>query len=277
MPVITPLAIGGTIALGSAISSQVRKSKAEKALRNMPDPRYSATPQTLSFYDQAVRESIAPRGMSEQEKGAAFQDIAGITTGNIRNARRLGGGNISGQINASLNNAAVIGATQYGRQDAMLRSQNRMNAYNRLGNVTNVLQGLQNNNTGLDVQKQIGLGTAVRDARMQREATIAQSQELALNLASMGSGGGFSPQKVGIQTDTAPKTQGFTTSPVSDGVQFTPYKPNAFNPYTFGFNSTGYTQAQPQQEEQFVTTPYQPYGNEVSFTPYNSRRLGFND
>ena len=273
MPVITPLAIGGTIALGSAISSQVRKSKAEKALRNMPDPRYSATPQTLSFYDQAVRESIAPRGMSEQEKGAAFQDIAGITTGNIRNARRLGGGNISGQINASLNNAAVIGATQYGRQDAMLRSQNRMNAYNRLGNITNVLQGLRNNNTGLDVQKQIALGTAVRDARMERDQAI---QRIG-SAPGMGSGGGFGGGGKMGQTQPAAGAPTMGSTSMGTEVQFTDYKPNAFNPYTFGFNSTGYTQAKPQQEEQFVTTPYQPYGNEVSFTPYNSRRLGFND
>ena len=256
-----------------------REMVGELMLKSMADPRYQPTRQTLSFYDQAVRESIAPRGMSEQERGAAFQDIAGITTGNIRNARRLGGGNISGQINAALNNANVIGATQFGRQDAMLRSQNRMNAYNRLGNVTNTLQGLQNNNTGLDVQKQMAIGQGIRDSRMQREATVAKNQELAFNLVGMGLGGGFGggPQKVGIQTDTAPKTQGFTTSPVSDGVQLTPYKPNAFNPYTFGFNSTGYTQTQPQQEEQFVTAPYRPYGNEVRFTPYNSRRLGFND
>lgn len=260
MPVITPLVVGGTIALGSAISSQVRKSKAEKALRNMPDPRYSATPQTLSFYDQAVRESIAPRGMSEQEKGAAFQDIAGITTGNIRNARRLGGGNISGQINASLNNAAVIGATQYGRQDAMLRSQNRMNAYNRLGNVTNVLQGLQNNNTGLDVQKQIGLGTAVRDARMERDQAIQGIGSAAFGMAGMGM----------AENPNWYKRQPTLATP--------PINPNYKTPYMYNPSfMTQSTQTQVQPQSQFVTTPYQPYGNEVSFTPYNSRRLGFND
>ena len=254
-----------------------REMVGELMLKSMADPRYQPTRQTLSFYDQAVRESIAPRGMSEQERGAAFQDIAGITTGNIRNARRLGGGNISGQINAALNNANVIGATQYGRQDAMLRSQNRMNAYNRLGNVTNTLQGLQNNNTGLDVQKQMAIGQGIRDSRMQREATIAKNQEMAFNLVGMGLGGGFGGGGKMGQTQPSAGAPPMGSTSMGTEVQFTDYKPNAFNPYTFGFNSTGYTQAQPQQEEQFVTTPYQPYGNEVSFTPYNSRRLGFND
>ena len=251
MPVITPLAIGGAIQLGSAISSQVRKSKAEKALRNMPDPRYSATPQTLSFYDQAVRESIAPRGMSEQEKGAAFQDIAGITTGNIRNARRLGGGNISGQINASLNNAAVIGATQYGRQDAMLRSQNRMNAYNRLGNVTNVLQGLQNNNTGLDVQKQIGLGTAVRDARMERDQAIQGIGSAAFGMAGMGMGGNPNWYQGSGQTTTA-------TPPIN---------PNYKTPYMY--NPSFMTQTTQTQEPTWFT-PEQPnmLAPKPKFTPY---------
>ena len=252
MPVITPLAIGGTIALGSAISSQVRKSKAEKALRNMPDPRYSATPRTLSFYDQAVRESIAPRGMSEQEKGAAFQDIAGITTGNIRNARRLGGGNISGQINASLNNAAVIGATQYGRQDAMLRSQNRMNAYNRLGNITNVLQGLRNNNTGLDVQKQIALGTAVRDARMERDQAI---QRIG-SAPGMGSGGGFGGGGMG---QTGQMGQTTTATP--------PINPNYKTPYMY---SPSFMTQTTQTQEPTWFTPEQPnmLAPKPKFTPY---------
>ena len=227
-----------------------REMVGEIMLKSMADPRYQPTRQTLSFYDQAVRESIAPRGMSEQERGAAFQDIAGITTGNIRNARRLGGGNISGQINAALNNANVIGATQYGRQDAMLRSQNRMNAYNRLGNVTNTLQGLQNNNTGLDVQKQMALGQGVRDARMQKEATIAQQQQTALNMMGMfagmpptgGMGGG--PQKVGIQTGgpTAPQSpvESFQNTTYQQPTWFTPEQPpmtspqyNQFTPYNF--------------------------------------------
>lgn len=252
MPVTTGLIVGGTVALGSAISAQSRKNKAEKALRNMPDPRYSATPQTLSFYDQAVRESIAPRGMSEQEKGAAFQDIAGITTGNIRNARRLGGGNISGQINASLNNAAVIGATQYGRQDAMLRSQNRMNAYNRLWNVTSTLQGLQNNNTGLDVQKQIGLGAAIRDARMERDQAIQGIGSAAFGVAGMGMGGNPNGYQGSGQTTTA-------TPPIN---------PNYKTPYMY--NPSFMTQSTQMQEPTWFT-PEQPnmLSPQNRFTPYN--------
>lgn len=251
-----------------------REMVGELMLKSMADPRYQPTRQTLSFYDQAVRESIAPRGMSEQERGAAFQDIAGITTGNIRNARRLGGGNISGQINAALNNANVIGATQYGRQDAMLRSQNRMNAYNRLGNVTNTLQGLQNNNTGLDVQKQMAIGQGIRDSRMQREATIAKNQEMAFGLVGMGLGGGFGGEGKMGQTQPPAGAPPMGSTSMGTEVQFTDYKPNAFNPYTFGFNSTGYNQQAPQAQPQYTTSPYQPYGNEVQFMPYNSRRLG---
>lgn len=232
-----------------------REMVGELMLKSMADPRYQPTRQTLSFYDQAVRESIAPRGMSEQERGAAFQDIAGITTGNIRNARRLGGGNISGQINAALNNANVIGATQYGRQDAMLRSQNRMNAYNRLGNVTNTLQGLQNNNTGLDVQKQMAIGQGIRDSRMQREATIAKNQEMAFGLVGMGLGGGFGGGGAMGQTGQMGQTTTTGTAPVESFQNTTYQQPTWFTPEQPPMTSTQYNQFTPYNYNLFNPAP----------------------
>ena len=278
---VTSFALGPIGEMGNAA---VRGLKAKRALDKLPDPRYTVAPQTLSFYDQAVRESIAPRGMSSIEKGAAYQDIAGITTGNIRNARRLGGGNIAGQINASLNNAGVVAATQLAGRDAAIRNSNRMNAYNRLQSTIPQFQNTLNQNVGLDIMKQQAFGGAVRDARMEGQQAAQNYRNQLTSIAGMAITGmptgavGGGPQKVGVQTGspTAPQTP--VTSPIPNGVQFTDYKPNAFNPYTFGFNSTGYNQqAPPQAQEQFVTTPYQPYGNEVRLTPYNSRRLGFYD
>ncbi len=229
--------------LGSAFNAQVRGLKAKRALDKLPDPRYTVAPQTLSFYDQAVRESIAPRGMSSIEKGAAYNDIAGITTGNIRNARRLGGGNMSGQINAALNNAGVIAATQLAGRDAMLRSQNRMNAYNRLQSTIPQFQNTLNQNVGLDIMKQQAFGGAVRDARMEGQQAIQNYRNNLTSIAGMAltgmpTGAMGKTGQVGQTTTTgAAPVESFQNTTYQQPTWFTPEQPNMlstenrFTPY----------------------------------------------
>lgn len=187
----TALGPAGFLLAQGPIRSWGRERKAKLALKNTPDPRYNATPQLLSYYDRALQESLAPKGLSSEAIGAYNQQIAGQTTGNIRNAQRLGGGNISSQINAALNNANVIGATTLATTDANLRNQNRQFAFNRLGSATNQLQGLAGQNTGLDVMKQQAFGQAIRDARMEKEAGINNAANQVFSLGALGATGGF--------------------------------------------------------------------------------------
>lgn len=235
---VTSFALGPIGEMGNA---GVRGLKAKRALDKLPDPRYTVAPQTLSFYDQAVRESIAPRGMSSIEKGAAYQDIAGITTGNIRNARRLGGGNIAGQINASLNNAGVVASTQLAGRDAMLRNSNRMNAYNRLQSTIPQFQNTLNQNVGLDIMKQQAFGGAVRDARMEGQQAGQNLRNTVTSLAGMAVTGmpTGAMSKTGGQTTTtgAAPVESFQNTTYQEPTWFTPEQPtmlspeNRFTPY----------------------------------------------
>lgn len=203
MPVTASLVaagVGTAIKAGQAIGAGIRARKLRRAARKLGDAQYSATPQLLSYYDQALQETNNPQGLSQGEIGAAKQGIAGMTTGNIRNAQRLGGGNISSQINAALNNANVISATNLAGQDAQLRRQNRMAAFNRLGTGMSALQGINDRNVGLKLEKIRALGKAISDARMTANNALGDVADTAIGLGSMGIGqngglGGMSGKK----------------------------------------------------------------------------------
>lgn len=194
MPVTASLIIAGVgVATkgAQAIGSEIRAGKLRRAARKLGDAPYSATPQLLGYYDQALQESVAPRGLSQESIGAANQGIAAMTTGNIRNAQRLGGGNISSQINASLNNANVDAATRLAERDAAMRYQNRMSAFGRLGSATNTLQGINNMNTNLKLEKIRALGKAASDARMSANYALGDLGNSLISAGAMGLNGGF--------------------------------------------------------------------------------------
>lgn len=231
------LIAGGLIKGGQAIGAGVRQHRINKALRKLGDPQYSATPQLLSYYDKALQESVNPRGLSQESIGAANQGIAAMTTGNIRNAQRLGGGNISSQINAALNTANVDAATRLAERDALMRNQNRLNAISRVGQTTNTLQGIENMNTGLKLEKIRALGKAGSDARMTANYALGDLGNSLISTGAMGLSGAFGEGGGGLFKNAATTTQApiFTTTTPSFNMF---NKPSGFNKYNFGQNQT---------------------------------------
>jgi hypothetical protein len=197
---LTAMGVGAGLQGVGALFSYFNQRDAQKqldSLNKQPLPRYSVNPAVSRIYGGAVRGVAQPQGFTGGQRAMYNQDIAqGINT-QYNNARSMGGGSLSRAISGSLAGNRLNAYNQMAGQDAQLARQYQNAAYSRMLGAANTMQGVQNQNTNLDVNRRLRqeelLGQAITSNRDYRRNMLNQfGSELGTfgMYNAMGSGGG---------------------------------------------------------------------------------------
>lgn len=183
------LAAGAGTALYGGISSEIRRGRANRALRNAKQPVFTPSPQMTSMYERTLREMYSPQGLTQQELGAAGQDIARGATTAYRLGTAAGGGNAAQALNAAVG-AGMFGArSNLARMNAQRSLSNRQMAQQQNASVVGQMQNLSNQNVQLDIERLRALGQSAQQARIERDQAISGLGDSAFGMAGMQMGG----------------------------------------------------------------------------------------
>jgi len=269
-PVTGALIVGTAINAGQAIGGASRAAKAKREIRKFGNPQFTVAPQYLSYYDNAVQDAANPQGLGQEAIGATGQRIAGQTTRNITNARMLGGGNITGQVNAALNNADVDAYTALAIEDAATRARNREMALQRVGQGAQMFQNVNNQNTQLKLDTLRAYGQSAQEGRMSANNGLSDMANTAIGVGAMG----LDPEMFTGKAQT-------TTTPMPRFKYRTPSfnmfnNPSGFSTYPGAGTSTTQDIQVPQQPTPMWNTPaepmVQPYFTPYKLNPFNPVR-----
>jgi hypothetical protein len=180
---------GGLVQMGIGYGSQAlnglfswfNQQDAQKqldALNKQKLPRYSVNPAVSRIYGGAARGVAQPQGFTGGQRAMYNQDIAQGLNAQYNNARSMGGGSLSRAISGSLAGNKLNAYNQMAGQDAQLARQYQNAAYSRLLGAANTMQGIQNQNTSLDVNRRLRqeelLGQAITSNRDYRRNMLSQ-------------------------------------------------------------------------------------------------------
>lgn len=203
MPVTLGVIGLGVGAVGTGVnlynSYQERKAAKEQleALRNTPMEQYSATPELLNYYGQAVNESNNARGISGGERSVYNANVAGNINTYLTNAKNTSGGNLYKYLSSGISPQIVSGANQLVSQDQSIKRGNRQSALSRTGVGINYLQNISNQNVAAKNRRQELIAQALGGGIAQQNQNIAGGYNNLANagfyLAGKGLGGGGTP------------------------------------------------------------------------------------
>ena len=184
MPIPLPLILAGASLASkgvNALSSYFNQKDAQgqlDALNKQALPRYSVNPAVSRIYGGAMRGVAQPQGFTGGQRAMYNQDIAQGINAQYNNARSMGGGSLSRAISGSLAGNRLNAYNQMAGQDAQLARQYQNAAYSRMLGAANTMQGVQNQNTNLDVNRRLrqeeSLGQAISSQRDYRRGMLDQ-------------------------------------------------------------------------------------------------------
>lgn len=217
------------------VSSELRRGRANRALRNAKQPVFTPTPQMTSMYERTLREMYSPQGLTQQELGAAGQDIARGATTAYRLGTAAGGGSAAQALNAAVG-AGMFGArSNLARMNAQRGLANRQMAISQNAGIVGQMQNLSNQNVQLDLERLRNLGLASQQARIERDQAFADYaknlDEGVGGLLSMATGGMVNPQ-MNASGGTAPSSGAGTTDIGNMGSRFG--RRSTYVPYNLG-------------------------------------------
>lgn len=216
-------------------SSELRRGRANRALRNMRQPQFTPTPQMTSMYERTLREMYSPQGATTEEIGTFNQDLGRGATTTYRLGTAAGGGGAAQTLNAAVN-AGMFGARSKFAEFVGRRKQaNRQFATSQNASATNAIQSLANQNTQLELEKLRNLGVAVQESRIERDQAFADYaknlDEGVGGLLSMATGGMVNPQ-MSASGGTAPSASAGATDIGTMGSRFG--RRSTYVPYNLG-------------------------------------------
>jgi hypothetical protein len=178
---LTAMGVGAAAQGVGALFSYFNQRDAQRqldALNKQPLPRYSVNPAVSRIYGGAMRGVAQPQGFTGGQRAAFNQDIAQGLNAQYNNARSMGGGSLSRAISGSLAGNRLNAYNQMAGQDAQLARQYQNAAYSRMLGAANTMQGIQNQNTSLDVNRRLRqeelLGQAITSNRDYRRNMLNQ-------------------------------------------------------------------------------------------------------
>ena len=263
-----PYILGAGLAIKGiqGVGGFVRANKANKEIRKFGNPQFTVAPQYLSYYDQAVQDAANPDGLGQEVIGAVGQKIAGQTTQNINTAKAVGGGNITGQVNAALNNANVDAYTNLAIEDAATRARNRELAMVRVGQGAQMFQNVNNQNTQLKLDTLRAYGQSAQEGRMSANNALGDMANTAIGVGAMG----LDPEMFTGKTTTQTAMPQFNYKPRTPSFNMF-NKPTGFSAYP-NVQTTATTNTAVSQEPMW-TPPAQAmvprYFTPYRFNPFN--------
>jgi len=178
---VAGLGLGALSQGAGALFSYFNQRDAQRqldALNKQPLPRYSVNPAVSRIYGGAMRGVAQPQGFTGGQRAMYNQDIAQGLNAQYNNARSMGGGSLSRAISGSLAGNRLNAYNQMAGQDAQLARQYQNAAYSRMLGAANTMQGIQNQNTAVDVNRRLQqeqlLGNAISSNRDYRRNMLSQ-------------------------------------------------------------------------------------------------------
>jgi len=178
---LTAMGVGAAAQGVGALFSYFNQRDAQRqldALNKQPLPRYSVNPAVSRIYGGAMRGVAQPQGFTGGQRAMYNQDIAQGLNAQYNNARSMGGGSLSRAISGSLAGNRLNAYNQMAGQDAQLARQYQNAAYSRMLGAANTMQGIQNQNTAVDVNRRLRqeelLGQAITSNRDYRRNMLNQ-------------------------------------------------------------------------------------------------------
>jgi len=154
---------GSLVGAGFGLYQYFSAQNSLKNLEKQPQPNYTVGQELQGSYNQA--NAMSNTGFTAGEKAGYQQDINRASATSFGRATQLGGGNLSGAIQAGINNQAIGASAQESIADADLRRRNMQYA----SSLASQIQEQQNK----AVKTQI-------DIRQQQEQSLGQSSTAGL-------------------------------------------------------------------------------------------------
>lgn len=142
----------------SLINSYIDKKNAEKEaarLSRIPLPEYSMSPDLIEQKRIASNMFSTPQGYSPQETARFDRNTRRILGAQNYNALNVGGGGVARAIGAIGNASAVNAATDFAASDASVARENRNRAFNRLYEIGNRAQSINDMNTQVKLNRRL--------------------------------------------------------------------------------------------------------------------------
>lgn len=194
------------------IAAAQDKKKAERGLKALGDTSFRATPDTLRYRDQTIRDINNPQGLTAGERGSYMNDIAGANLVSLNKATGIGGGNTFRTASLFSNLPIFSAYDRIAGMDASRRFGNQQSAIGRYGNVVGMMQNNADKNAMLKQQAASAYGMAIKDARLNKRSALNEFAtdwtKLGLNAAgaylgmpNLGQGIGTGKQKPVLTTN----------------------------------------------------------------------------